>query len=623
MRSITRQLRLVGMFYIMMLLIFDFQRLLFALHNWNEMGDSSSIDFLETFVYSIPLDMATASYVIAIPALLTFLFRLGSKAVRLFIKGWFLVFFALFALIHCGEIIVYEEWHHKLSSRVFTHLSNPDEVFRTASVTMTLFYFLYFVLEMTFSVKLWSWIVKKTLEEAAEPSSHVVHRIAVLPVLIPVIFVTMRGGVTPIPININSAYFSNSHVVNDISVNPLFYFADSYIMYKNGEIDDYLPKMELSEAEKIREKLYSYDRHHDNIILKNERPNLVFVILESWSANAIGTLNDKNKGATPFFDELSKEGLLFTNIYGGSNTSEIGNMGIFGGLPALPEVAIIKQPQKYRKLPTLNKDLAKLGYSSGYMFSGDLKYGNIGGYLMDNKFQDVIDEDDFPSGLERGKLNYFDEDAYELFLKRINAAKTPFLQCVFTGSTHSPYDHPRSPRANWKGERADLMNSIVYADDCLAEFVSEAKKQPWFDNTLFVFIADHGYGVPGANGSQSNTFYRIPLLIWGEPLKNEFKGVRNDKLGNQSDLVATLLYQMKMDNSHYTWSKDLLNPKSPEFAFHTVIRGYGWMSRFGGHTRELTTGNLIENDLPKDKFDEEKKKCDAFLVSYYNFYKNL
>lgn len=623
MRSISQHLRLVGMYYVVMLLIFDFQRLLFAVHNWSELGDSSSLDFLETFIYSIPLDLATASYVIAVPALVIFTFGLTKKGVRTFIRVWFFIFFALFALVHSGEIIVYEEWHHKLSSRVFTHLSNPDEVFRTASVTMTLLYFVYFLLEITFATRLWKWLIRKTMEEAVLVPTQIAYRLSLLPLIVFTIFVTMRGGLTPIPININAAYFSNSHVVNDISVNPLFYFADSYIMYKNGEIDNYLPKMGASEVKEISESLYSYDRNHDNFILNNDRPNLVFVILESWSANAVGTLNDKNKGATPFFDQIASEGLLFTNIYGGSNTSEIGNLGIFGGLPALPEVSIIQQPQKYRKLPTINKDLAELGYSSGYMFSGDLKYGNIGGYLMDNNFQDVIDEDDFPGDLERGKLNYFDEDAYDLFLKRINKAKVPFLQCVFTGSTHSPYDHPQSPRAKWSGERSDLMNAIVYADDCLSDFISDAKKQPWFDNTLFVFVADHGYGVPGANGSQTNTFYRIPLLLWGKPLKNEYKGVRNDKLGNQSDLVATLLHQMKLDHSHYKWSKDLLNPNSPEFAFHTVIRGYGWMSRFGGITIELTTGNIIENNLTPEKFKEEKKKSDAFLVSYYNFYKNL
>lgn len=623
MRSITQHLRLVGLFYVVMLLIFDFQRVLFVLHNWRELSDSSSLDFLETFLYSIPLDLATASYIIALPAIVIFAFGLRSKVVRVFVKGWFFVFFILFALIHGSEIIVYEEWHHKLSSRVFTHLSNPDEVFRTASFTMTLLYFVYFLFEVTFSYRVWNWIVKEELDESQHKPSVIGYRLLVLPLVAGGIFVTMRGGVTPIPININAAFFSNSHVVNDISINPLFYFVDSFILYKNGEIDNYLPKMELSEAEKLRQEMFSYEREHDISILDNERPNLVFVILESWSANAIGILNEENKGATPFFDKIASEGLLFTNLYGGSNTSEVGNLGIFGGLPALPEVSIIKQPQKYRGLPTINKDLAKLGYSSGYMFSGDLRYGNIGGYLLDNDFQDVIDEDDFPEGLERGKLNYFDEDAYDLFLERINKAKSPFLQCVFTGSTHSPYDHPQSPRANWKGERADLMNSIIYADDCLADFIEEAKKQPWFDNTLFVFIADHGYGVPGANGAQTNKFYRIPLLFWGEPLKDEYRGVRNNKLGNQSDLAATLLHQMKIDHSQYQWSKDLLNPNVPEFAFHTVIRGYGWMSPVGGLTRQLTTGDVIDNSLSDSDFENEKKRASAFLISYYNFYKNL
>src|SRR5690606_8878822 len=105
----------------------------------------------------------------------------------------------------------------------------------------------------------------------------------------------------------------------------------------------------------------------------------------------------------------------------------------------------------------------------------------------------------------------------------------------------------------------------VYADGCLKDFIEKCKKQKWYKNTLFVFVADHGHATPSSQSPSFNKYNRIPLLFWGEPLKDEFRGKQINKLGSQSDIAATLIYQMNGDTSRYPWSKDLLNPNSPEF----------------------------------------------------------
>lgn len=604
----------------MWILIFDFERILFSLQNYNSFNQASFIDWLLCFVHSIRLDLTTASFLLVLPVSVILLFG-KSKLGQQITKAILFTEFVIVALIHSGETLVYQEWQHKLTSRVFTHLSNPDEMFRTAGFGANILFFLYFIAEMLFSWRVWQWLIK-------EKSSNIHltpfwQKAIAWPIYLGISVILLRGGVQQIPININSAFFSNNYTINDLSTNSTYYFVDSYIMYRRGNIDRYLPNISREDADKICKALYDYPRAHDNRILKNQKPNIVFVILESWSAEAIGCINPKNMGATPNFDKFAKEGLLFTNIYSGSNTSEIGNLGIFSGLPAIPEMPISQRPEKYRKLPSLNQDLAKIGYSSHYMFSGDLKYGNIGGYLIDQGFSDVIDESDFPSGIERGQLNYYDEDAYDLFLKRIRKTKSPFLQCIFTGSTHPPYDHPKSADQNWKGEEAEFMNSLIYADKCLGSFLTQCSKESWFNNTIFVIIADHGHSAPGAVGSQINASYHIPILIWGNPLKEEYRGTKIEKIGNQSDIPSTLLYQLGLDNQKYLWSKDLLNPDCPEFAFHTVVRGYGWVSPKGGMTWQMEHKNFIVNSYKKKDVISEQRNCDAFLVSYYNFIKDL
>ncbi|MDA7762183.1 sulfatase-like hydrolase/transferase [Crocinitomicaceae bacterium] len=612
--------------FVMWILLFDFQRILFSIHNWDKLDDVSFSEWLLTFVYSFRLDLATAAYLSIIPLLLLCIGLLLDRNWLKRVFYYFVMFEVLVvALIHAGEINAYTEWNHKLTSRVFMHLAHPDEVFRTADYLMTFLFFIYAALEVAIVWLIYKWLFDTVLKSFVESFTRAVKvGLALLTFVLcgGFSFLLARGGWQQIPINIDSAYFSKKYVINDISVNSAYFFANSYMLYLRSDIDHLMPKIDPVRAQKIVKELFDYNKNHEELILKTKRPNVVFVIMESWAAEGIGCLSS-TKGATPQFDALAKEGLLFTNIYATGHTSEIGNSSIFSGQPALPEIAITLQPDKHRKLRCLNQDLKGLGYSSHYLFGGDLKYGNIGSYFMDHGFDQLIDEEDFPSGLPKGKLNYYDSDVYKEFLKRINGTRAPFMHCVFTGSTHSPYDHPKSSRQNWKGKETDFMNSLIYADECLGQFMRNCKSKPWYDNTIFVFVADHGHATPQYADYSCTEFYRIPLLIWGEPLKQDYRGKRIDKVGSQIDIPATILNQMGQRYEAYPWSKDLLNPNAPAFALHTTINGYGWVTDKGSTVYEYFQKKRIRNTFKSVDSATEIEKGNAFLVEVYRAFKGL
>lgn len=544
------------------------------------------------------------------------------------IKAFRIVLFfelIIVALIHAGEINAYTEWNHKLTPRVFMHLSNPDEVFRTADYSMTIWFIVYAFLELVFSWKLMHWLFRKKGEVNQQIRSWKKFVINVFTIAVTGIICLLfaRGGLQQIPINSDAAYFSKNYVANDLSVNSTYFFMKSYLLYSRAENNIDLPTIseEVAKAELI--DFFNYPVQHDSLILDNQRPNIVFIILESWTANAIGSITG-GKSATPHFDALTKQGLLFTKVYATGGTSEIGNASIFGGYPALPEISISMQPEKHRKLPCFNEDLEKWGYSTNYLFSGDLKYGNIGGYFVDHGFDNVEDESDFPSGLKRGKLNYYDEDLYGLLLKKMNALKEPFLQCGFTGSTHSPYDYPVNKKfVRFKGAEGNFMNSMLYADDCLYKFLEKCKKEPWYKNTLFVLVADHGHASDKLQNPNLTGYFHVPLLFFGEPIKKEYRGKRIDKLGSQTDIVRTLLYQMGGDFERYEWAKDLLNPAAPEFALHTINRGYGWVTPAGSFTYHMDSKMYFDNLYTPKKLKKETKRCHAMMSLVYNQYKAL
>ncbi len=602
------------------LLVFQFERLLFSIHNWDKFDGIGFGEYLGAYFYSFRLDIASAAILSGVPLL--FLLFATFFPQRLFRRLFVITLFAeviLVACIHAGEINAYTEWNHKLTSRVFTHLANPDEVVRTADWSMTIWFFLYAFLEVFFGWRMLRWLFRKVY---GENRLHTVLRtiLAVTTYAVTglLFFIFARGGLQQIPINIDAAYYSQHYVSNDLSVNSFYFFSKSFLLYRRGDIDVYMPKIDPKQAEERTKELLACPQPNDAQILSNTRPNLVFIILESWSANAIGCLSEQEQ-TTPNFDRLAKEGLLFTNFYATGGTSEIGNASIFSGYPALPEISLSMQPDKHRKLPALNQDLEGWGYSTNYVFSGDLKYGNIGGFFTDHGFDVVLDEKDFPSGLPRGKLNFYDEDLYDFLIDRMNRTPQPFLHCAFTGSTHSPYDHPKKGFTKHSGEEGAFLNSVGYADQALADFLEKCKEQPWFENTLFVFVADHGHATPIELSSANSDYYRIPLLFWGPVLKESWRGKEVDQLGCQTDIPATLLKQMNGDLSRYPWSRDLLNASCHEFVLHTIQRGYGFVTPRGNMTYQMDTKRYIQNSLP----DSDIEDCHRFLLTLYRNFKSL
>ncbi len=609
------------------ILVFHVMRILFIIHNAGKVSDAGWGEVAKAFIYSFRLDLTTAAILSIIPFILYTIWKASASNILKIVFKIVLAFLVtVVVLLSAGEVNVYPEWNHKLSGRVFTHLANPDEVGRTASWKMVFWFSLYGILGLISSLYLYKKLFKQDVREELDRNwSAAIPTILVFILFTPVLFILARGGLQPIPINIDAAYYSsgkNASVANDISVNTTYNFAKSYLLHNRNNLDDIFPIMDYDKALSIKKILYSTESDTLIKILSNKRPNIVFVVLEGWSANAMKSLTHVD-GVTPHFDELTKQGVLFSKFYANGGTSEIGNGTIFGGFPALPEISMSMQPGKHRKLPSMNEDLKKLGYYSGYVFSGDLKYGNIGSFFTDHGFDKVEDENDFPRDLERGRLNYYDEDLYKFFLKNINSTKEPFLQAAFTGSTHSPYDYPKRTNQTYKGREQEYMNSMIYADEELHKFLQKCKNEKWYKNTLFVLVSDHGHTTPEQNDPNQGSYFHIPLLMFGEVIKPEMRGQKIDIIGGQNDIVATLFGQMGIDASNYPWSKNLLNPSAKSFALHTVNRGYGWISKEGNFSYNLDVKRHLDQNYSPEDLKKQSVFCRAYLVELYRQFKAL
>ena len=620
-----RILLLYGSLFLFWILVFFVQRLIFLGYHNARFNSVEVTDVFKALYSGLRLDFSTAGYLMILPVLVLLIRFFASDTIFLkTLKAVFFVELILLSIIHAAEISAYSEWGHKLSSRVFMHLLNPDEVMRTTGFSKGALSFFIILMESLGSIffvnRLFRWVAvpNETLTTRSKIWTLVLNGFGIISGLA-FSFLLMRGGIQQIPINIDAAYFSNQAILNDLSVNSAYYFGNSFFLFNKSDIESHV-KQSLSPEENALANAY-YRWHPSDIRLFNvNKPNVIFIIFEGWSAHGVGAISGK-KSATPFFDKLSKSGVLFTKLYAANTTSEIGNSAILSGFTGVPESPLPLYTEKHRNVSTLSDLLKSKGYSTSYLFSGDLKYGNIKGFLTEHSYDRLQDENDFDPSLPKGKLNYYDSDLYDKFLKEIRLNEPPFLACTFTGSTHFPYDCPMK-KFPFHGEEADYLNSMVYADDCLKRFFTKAKTQDWYKNTVFVLVSDHGHNSPGIASPYLTETFKIPCLIVGPALKEMHQGLVVDRVFSQGDLAATLANQLDLRPETFPFSRNMLSDKTVEGAFISTIRGFGFVNSKGGYIYNLDAKELVfdsyENKKELNKNRRLSNACLFRLFSYFN-----
>jgi len=612
-------------FVLFWILLFTAQRFLFNLHYLSRFRSEQFSEYFRAYYHGFRLDMAMIGYLTLGILPFYLLWAMTKDRWKLIFNRVMLVALLLLVLfstlIHCGELVAYDEWNHKLTTRVFTHLGNPDEVFRTATWGNYFYFFSYALIQFIFALLLTKLIFGPVFRASERLNPRVIWSALTFFVLVPISLLLARGGWQQIPININAAMFSSSPIVNDMSTNSTYYFLHSLNSYSKEDLEKYLGGVEVSKSAiyfmSLENKCDTFDYFLDTI-----RPNLVFVVLESWVAGAISHSGEV-KGTTPNFDQMISEGLYFSRMYATAGTSEIGNASIFSGYPGLPQVSLTLHQDKSRKIPALNQTLKDYGYTSSYLFGGDLKYGNIGAYFLDHNFDKIKDESNFSHITKRGKLNIYDTDLLEAFIKEVDQKKAPFISVVFTGSTHSPWDIPKEWQDFYSGEEAGIMNTIHYADHALGLFIQKAKERPWYNNTLFVFVADHGRTYPGNSLHHASSFFRIPLLFWGPALKEEFRGQEIDRIGSQTDIVTTILSQMQISSEAYSFSRNLMCPNLEQFAIYTSSLGYGKITPEGDFFYNMLLGQFSSTSFESIDLEKEHQKAQMYLRTVWERFKAL
>lgn len=591
--------------------IFFVSRLFFVIYQ-QPIGNKiiNKSDLYRAFYEGYQLDLSVGAMMVLLPMTFAILYYITSKKVCIKIASSIvLVELIIVAMTSIGDAGLYKEWNAKINMQALVHFKNPLEVVHTVSNQLIFFYI---VLVSLIVVPFYILYNKKIQTIISNLSFDTLQkRIAIgltyFLIATGIGIITIRGGITNMPINQSIAYFSNDVLANDIAVNPLYNLLQDATI-KSNIPDSALYKFRSNEdARKLIQEDFINTSDSTIQILNTDRPNLVYIFLESWSADNISKLGGI-EGCTPEFNSLCNDGLLFTKAYGEAYVSDQGIPAVLSAYPSVSRIAIVNQAAKVPNLPCISEDLLPYQYASSFLFGGELVYGNLRGYLLEKKFTDLKEVYDLRKYPE-GKLGVHDEYTFQELLSILNKRKPPFLQGYFTTSTHMPYDFKSSD--GWQSTKDDVekkyTESVHYSDLHLGKFFKEAKKQAWYKNTLFIVVADHSHNSIKQWNVSSPMRQHIPLLFLGGALKNEWNGKTWDKIVSQLDITSTVLHQMKIPSTRYPWSRNMLNPSTPSSAYYVFFGGAGYVNH---------EGYAASHQMAKTNIIHELK--DTTLINLYN-----
>ena len=361
------------------------------------------------------------------------------------------------------------------------------------------------------------------------------------------------------PISPANAFFSDYGFPNLLSLNPFYTFFLSWKDHFNPEYNR-VHFMDNEEAIRNVQQYLSIERQeYDSPIARPvrpdsvaaQKPNVVFVIMESMSADKMGRFGNTGN-LTPFMDSLANEAMMFDSVFtAGIHTFA----GVYATLYSMPVVKRHHPLVEMKPHAGIASTLKSHGYQTIYFTTHDQEFDHVGAFLRANGFDRIVSKPDYPPEKVLSALGVPDDYLYHHAIGEFNKLSQngrPFFGAIMTGSDHGPYVIP----PYFKPRHPERIKGIVeYVDWSLRQFLHEAAAQPWFDNTIFVFIGDHGVAVE-KHYDLPLSFIHTPMNIYAPKLLGTPRRIGN--LASQLDAYPTVMGLLNLPYVNNTLGLDLL-----------------------------------------------------------------
>ncbi|MEO5804735.1 MAG: LTA synthase family protein [Verrucomicrobiota bacterium] len=560
--------------------LFGVMRFILVIATWSHHGDATGPLLLKSFWHGARFDLSIAAKLSLIFTLWMIWRPVPNRLEKKIVFALFVLvaFFSIFVLI--AEVEFYKEFEQRLGRLAFEYFSTKSE---HNSIILGMVWHGYPVIRwMLACFAIWAlfiWLLRPLLLKKIPIQSGFITRVIATVLWIGLSVIAFRGGFQQSVLRWGDGYFSQSSYANQMAQNGIFTLIDALRHPESNQKlaaswERSLPPEKA--AELIRavtllpgEELVDPDRYlllrtsPPSSIAKKRPHNVVLVIMESFTARFCGAVG-ADFGATPKYDALAKDGVLFDRAFSvGTHTAQ----GVYGTLcsfPHLPDFeTLMKQPiaqQPFRSLPAI---LGESGYETLFLYNGLFSWDNKEGFFRNHGMQRFIGRNDYvdPTFVDPD-WGVSDHDVFNRAIKEfseIAGRKKPFLGVVLTLSNHSPFNLPKIPglnRVEGGGDQNQRLNGVHYADWAVGEFIKSAKQTSWFEDTLFVFVGDHGFGIPPNLTELGLLHMHVPLLFYGPNILGTQHETRHT-IASQLDIVPSILGILGSQAAHQSFGRDL------------------------------------------------------------------
>lgn len=372
------------------------------------------------------------------------------------------------------------------------------------------------------------------------------------------------SGVLFVSVNGAQKQFSTNRYQNELAGNGIY---DFFYAFRHNQLpyrQFYVMRDDKRMSALLRREVKQKDAQYLNQALFNlgrrirqsgpeRRLNIFLVVMESQSAKYFKMFGREDDSS--HLEKFARQGLNFTNVYATGTRTVRGLESISLSFPPTPGRSIVKRPNN-GGLFSITSVLNAKGYTSTFLYGGLGYFDNMNAFFSGNGFN-IVDRDKLASD-EKTFANAWgvaDEDVYRRALREADKAyknKQPFFSLIMTTSNHRPYTYPK--------DRIDIPSgtshegAAKYADWAVGEFVKNARKKPWFDDTVFVFVADHCSGCAGKTALPLAR-YHVPFIVYAPKY---IRPRKVSKLASQIDVAPTLLALLNMQYDSYFFGKNIL-----------------------------------------------------------------
>ena len=604
--AIPRHIRFLTSIYLLGIAFFTVPRLVLLFQHWGEIRKIPTAVTLQALWMGFRFDTVISGYFLALPLLLFTLlaiFRLDSKAVRHSIVGLIVALYSLGFLL-CGmDIPYFNYFNSRLTYSVLNWIDTPEMVgkmiFQDPTYYPYMLLFISFTLlfaYLAFKIAGRIWCGREASSARPMPAAYYLRLLLVTVLAAALLFIGIRGRLAAkSPIRWGTAFFSTYALPNQLGLNPVFTFLRSWIDARRPDnrrlalMNDReaLAQVQAALAIPVDSSLASPIARRINPDRPPTPRNIVLVLMENMAAAKMGRFGH-TPTLTPHLDSLAQDrSYWFTHFYSAGIHTYNGVYSTLFGFPALLGKHSMKTTESMQPFSGLARSLSRHGYRSIFFSTHDEQFDNMGGFLSYNGFQQIVSQKDYPADQVLTALGVPDHFMLQFslpYLERLAQSDAPFLAVYLTASDHGPYVIPEG--ISFRPRSGDIKQQIVeYADWSIGQFLRAVSREPWYQNTIFLFLADHGTNIAPVY-DMSLSYHHIPLIIHMPGGLEEAQQV--DALGGQIDVYPTLMGLLNLPYVNNTLGIDLFRETRPFIYFSAddklgcLNREYFWVWRSNG-----------------------------------------